>query len=234
MPNILVIGDTHLPAVHPGYLRFCQDLQTKYRCNTVVHIGDVVDHQAISFHAQRPDMPGPKDEYELAYKLMRPWVRAFPKMRVCIGNHDRRVIRLAESVNIPARFIRDYADIWETPGWEWGEEFILDDVHFSHGEGCGGLHPAYNQAQKMLMSAAIGHVHTAGGLAWLANPHRRIFGLDVGCGIDERSLAFAYGKHFKRRAIVSAAVIVDGIPQHFICPIGPNEKYSRQKMARRR
>lgn len=232
--RILCIGDTHLPSVHPGYLRFCQDLQDRHKCDTVVHIGDVTDWHSISFHASVPDMPGPKDEYEQAYQAIRPWVRAFPKAKVCIGNHDRRVMRLAESVKIPARFIRSYSDTWDTPGWEWGEEFIIDDVHLSHGEGCSGLHPAYGQAQKMLMSAGIGHVHTAGGVAWLANPTRRIFGLDIGSGIDEKSLAFVYGKHFKRRAIISAAVIVDGIPYHEIAPIGPGEKYNKARFKRGR
>lgn len=231
--RILVIGDTHLPSVHPAYLRFCRDLRDRYACNHIIHIGDVLDFHSISFHAHVPDMPGPKDEFEQAHAALRPWVRAFPDVDVCIGNHDRRVVRLAESVNIPARFLRNYAEVFDTPGWTWAEEFIYDGVHYSHGEGCSGLHPAYNQAQKMLMPAVIGHVHTAGGVAWLANPQRRIFGVDTGCGIDERSLAFAYGKHFKRRAIISAAVVIDGIPHHHICPIGPGEKYHRSKFTRK-
>lgn len=229
MSRVLVIGDTHAPSVHPGYLAFCSDLRDRYQCNRVVHIGDVVDFHSISFHAHVPDMPGPKDEFEQAFEATRPWVEAFPRASVCIGNHDRRVIRLAESVNIPARFVRDYREVWETPGWKWAEEFIIDDVHYSHGEGCGGLHPAYNQMQKMLMSAVIGHVHTAGGVSWLANPTRRMFGLDTGCGIDEKSLAFQYGKHFKRRSIISAAVVLDGVPYHEIAPIGPGEKYHRSR-----
>ncbi len=232
MARILVIGDLHLPACHPGYLSFCRDLQKKYLCDKVVMIGDVCDFNAVSFHAHSPEMPGPKDEAELTYRLMRPWVRAFPEADVCIGNHDRRVIRLAESVNIPARFIRDYAEVWETPGWKWGEEFITDDIHYSHGEGCSGEHPAYQQMQKMLMSVVIGHVHTAGGVAWLANPTRRMFGMSTGCGIDEKALAFAYGKHFRRRSIISAGVVLDGVPFHHICPIGTGEKYHRSKFKR--
>lgn len=227
MSRVLIIGDTHAPAVHPGYLAFCRDLRNKYRCDTVVHIGDVVDFHAVSFHAHVPDMPGPKDEFEQAFECLKPWKKAFPDLKVTIGNHDRRVIRLAESVNIPSRFIRDYKEIWDTPKWDWQEEFIIDDVLLSHGEGCSGIYPAAVKMQKMLMSVAIGHVHTAGGVAWAANPKRRIFGLSVGCGVDEKSLAFAYGKHFNRRSIISAAVLIDGIPYHEVCPMGPGEKYHR-------
>ena len=50
MSKVLAIGDTHLPAVHPGYLAFCSDLYDKYDCDTAVHIGDFVDHHAISAH----------------------------------------------------------------------------------------------------------------------------------------------------------------------------------------
>lgn len=232
--RVLVIGDIHEPCAHPMYRRFCRDLRDKYKCDDVQFIGDIPDHHAVSFHAAHPEMPGPDDEAELALQCIQRWYKAFPDADVAIGNHDRRVIRLAESVKIPARFLRSYSEAWETPGWNWQEEFIKDDVHYSHGEGCNGLHPAYNQAQKMLMSAVVGHVHTAGGVAWLANPNRRIFGMDTGCGVDERSLAFAYGKHFKRRAIISACTVIDGIPQHHICPIGPGERYHRSRSRRSR
>lgn len=224
-----MIGDVHEPCSHPCYINFCRDLRDKYRCDKIVFIGDIIDMHAISFHAARPDLPGPKDEAELADAGIAKWVKEFPEAHVCIGNHDRRVVRLAETVNIPSRFLRDYSEVWNTPGWNWVEEIVLDDVHYSHGEGCGGLHPAYNQMQKMLMSVAIGHVHTAAGVSWLANPTKRIFGLDTGCGIDEKSLAFAYGKHFKRRSIIGAGVILDGVPYHEVCPIGPGEKYNRSK-----
>ena len=90
----LVIGDIHEPCAHPGYIHFCRDLRDKYRCDQVVFIGDVVDFQAISFHASRPDLPGPKDEFELAFKGVERWKRVFPEAKVCIGNHDRRVVRL--------------------------------------------------------------------------------------------------------------------------------------------
>lgn len=135
MARVLVIGDIHCPAHHPGYLQFCKDLYREWRCNTVVFIGDVVDLQAISFHAHNPNCPGPADEYILAKRQIQQWYRAFPKAKVCIGNHDERVIRLAESVNIPSRFLRDYADIWCTPGWNWKYEHIVDGVYYFHGTG---------------------------------------------------------------------------------------------------
>src|SRR4051794_35024646 len=102
--RVLVIGDIHEPVSHPGYLAFCRDLRQRYKCDQVIFIGDVVDWHAVSFHAHHPEAPGPKDEYELAKAGVALWRNEFPKALVCIGNHDERLIRLAETVNIPAKF----------------------------------------------------------------------------------------------------------------------------------
>lgn len=229
MARVLYIGDVHEPVSHPGYLPFCRDLRDKHRCDQVVFIGDVVDWHAVSFHAHHPDAPGPKDEYELAKAGVEKWYKAFRRASVCIGNHDERLIRLAETVNIPSKFIRDYSDIWNTPQWKWDTEFIIDDVYAYHGIGSGGMHPAFNSSGKMLMSVVQGHIHTAAGIKWRCNPTRRIFGMDTGCGIDDKALAFAYGKHNKTRSVLGAGVVLDGIPYHEVCPIGPGEKYHRSK-----
>lgn len=225
----LVIGDVHEPVAHPGYLRFCQDLRDEHKCDNVLFIGDCVDWHAISFHAHHPDAPGPKDEYELAFSNMQKWYKAFKEAKVCIGNHDERLIRLAETVNIPSRFLRDYKDIWKTPKWEWGTDHVIDDVFYFHGTGTGGLHPAFNSMMKQLMSVVQGHIHSAAGIKWRANRDRRTFGMDTGCGVDDKAVAFAYGHHQQIRSILSAGIVIDGIPQHFIMPCGPGERYNRRK-----
>lgn len=226
---IQVVGDIHAPVTHPGYLKFNKDLNKEWEVTDVVLIGDVVDLHSVSFHAHHPDVPGPKDEFELAYQEVQKWYKSFPKAKVCIGNHDARIVRLAETVNIPSKYLRNYAEIWDTPGWEWKHEHQIDDIHFFHGTGQGGIHPAFNAAKKMLMSVVMGHVHSAAGIKWLANPNRRIFAMDVGCGVDDRAVAFAYGKHNLTRSVLASGIIRYGIPYHEIMPIGPGEKYHRSR-----
>ena len=225
--KVLVIGDLHCPVVHPGYLSFCKDLYEEWNCDTVLFIGDIADFQAISFHANNPMCPGPDDEYDLAKQEIQKWYKEFPKAKVCIGNHDERVIRLAQSVNIPSKFLRDYGEIWETPGWDWAFEHIIDEVYYFHGTGLSGVHPAYGAAGKMLMSTVMGHCHTRSGVKWRANSLRRIFSVDVGCGINVDAWQFAYGRHIKERPILSAAVIIDGTPYHEIMPCAPGENYHK-------
>ena len=227
--KVLCIGDSHLPAVHPGYLAFCRDTYEHHKCDTAVHIGDVVDHHGVSAHVKHPDADGPVQEYDAAIKCIQKWSRAFPKLLVCEGNHDQRVIRQAASVAIPSRFLRGYNDLWGTPSWTWLPNHTIDDVYYFHGTGCSGLYPAANAAQKLLMSVVMGHIHTAAGIWWRANPTRRIFGMSVGCGVDDRHLAFAYAENIKVRSILSCGVILDGVPQHIIMPCGRGERYHKSR-----
>ena len=226
MSRVLIVGDLHAPCERKHYLQFCKDVKRKYRCDTVLFIGDVVDWTSISFHAAHPECPGPSDEYELALQCIQRWRKAFPTAKVVIGNHDARPKRLAESVNIPARLLRDYNEQWKTPGWEWKTSFIIDDVFYHHGHGKGGgLNPAFNTAKNMGMSVVLGHFHSKAGVKWLVNPLRRWFGMDVGTGLDDSAFAFAYAKEQTYRSILSCGVVLDGMPQHIMMPVGRGEKY---------
>jgi predicted phosphodiesterase len=226
--KVLVIGDTHLPAVHPGYLDFVSDVGEKNRCDKVVHIGDVVDLHAVSRFKKLPEAPGAMDEYKQTMKEMSRWKRRFPKLLVTIGNHDWRPYTQAQEVGIPSHYMKNYNELYKTK-WHWKLETVIDGVYYFHGTGVAGLHPAYNTMQKMLMSTVMGHVHSAGGLKWRANPEKRLFGMDVGCGVDDKHLAFKYGEHLKVRSILSCGVVIDGMPNHIIMPMGRGEKYHRSR-----
>jgi predicted phosphodiesterase len=226
MSKVLAIPDLHLPYSRPKFLQFCVDVYKKHKCNKVVIIGDVVDLHSISFHPKRPDMPNASMEYDQAKKEIAKWKKAFPTAHVCIGNHDSRPVRLAETVSIPEELLRDFSDIWDTPGWEWDWEFSIDGVWYIHGTGCGGEHPAYNKMKSTGLSYVLGHTHSAAGIKWLASPKSRLFGMDVGAGINDSSMAFAYGRFARRRSIIGCGVVLDGIPYYEIMPMSKNEKYA--------
>jgi len=230
MARVLVIGDVHEPASHPAYLAFCKDLRKEWKCDRVVFIGDILDWHAISFHAAEPAAPGALQEYEQAKAAVHRWYKAFPVAQVCIGNHDERITRLAASVNIPARFIKDYADLWETPGWEWAHDFKIENVHYVHGTGLGGQNPALTAAKASMMSTVCGHVHSVAGVRFTAGPDRRIFGLDVGCGVDTTHPAMHYGKHMVRKPLLGAGIVIDGKQPHWIAmEMARGSKYHRSK-----
>ena len=230
MSNVLVVGDIHEPVSRRGYLKFCKDIYREWDCDRIVFIGDIVDWSAISFHVHNPQAPGPHDEYLLALAKIQKWYKAFPKAEVMIGNHDARPRRVAEANSIPAKFIRNYADIWKTPNWDWKPSTVIDDVFYCHGHGKGGGNtPAWNLSKKMGMSVCIGHFHSKGGVNWSANPLRRWFGMDVGTGIDDEAYAFAYAKEQVTRSILSCGVVLSGVPYHEIMPVGKGEAYHDSK-----
>ena len=111
MSRVLVIGDLHLPAEREDYLDFCRDVKKKYKTNTVVFIGDVIDHHSISYHDKHPESEGAQQEYGLVMQSLKNWRKIFKHAKVCIGNHDERVHRLASSSGIPSMYLKDYKTV---------------------------------------------------------------------------------------------------------------------------
>ncbi len=221
----MVVGDLHAPATHPRYMDFIQDMYEQWDCNRVVFIGDVVDLHAISFHAREMDAENVFGESQAAIEQVAEWHAVFPKAQVCIGNHDERVIRLASTVGIPELMLKPYAELWKTPGWQWDQEHIIDDVSYVHGTGLSGERPAYNRAKQTLQSTVLGHCHTVGGVNWLAGPKSTVFGLSVGCGIDPNHPAMRYGTKWLKRPMLGCGVVIDGLP--YFEPMDLGGRYKR-------
>ena len=229
MSRVLVIGDVHEPATHPAYRSFVEDLYYEWECDRVVFIGDILDLHSISFHQRDVDCEGVTREADIASNGIAKWYKAFPKASVMIGNHDERVLRLAASVNIPSRFIKDYAETWNTPKLSWSRDTIIDGVHYFHGTGCAGKSPALNAAIRTMMPTVIGHVHSVAGVSWACAPNSRVFGMVTGCGVDIHHPAMNYGKNLIKKPILSAGVVIDGIPYHEIMPMARGEHYHRSR-----
>jgi|TARA_R110000751_G_scaffold134837_4_gene237440 predicted phosphodiesterase len=194
--RILVIGDIHAPFVVEGYLDFCKETYAKYNCNQVIFIGDIIDNHYASFHTTDPDGMGGGDELDYAIEEVAKWNKEFPVADVLIGNHDRIIMRKAFDSQIPQRWIKSYNDVLGT-NWNWQERIVYDDVQYVHGEGG----TARTKSKNDMMSTVQGHIHTQAYCEWMVGRSFRIFGMQVGCGVDGRSYAAAYAKNFKKQAI---------------------------------
>jgi len=186
--NILVIGDLHEPFCLDGYLEFCVEQYKKYNCNQVVFIGDILDNHAFSYHEPDPDGMSAGYELEETIKKVQKWYEAFPVADVCIGNHDRMASRKAMTGGIPKAWIKSYNEVLNTPKWNWVESIVYDDV----------------------MSSVCGHTHTEAYCRWFVGKRFRVFGMQVGCGVDASTYAAAYAKNFKKQAIGCAVVLNGG------------------------
>ena len=200
--RILVIGDIHAPFTLPQYLGFCKDMYARHNCNQVIFIGDIIDNHYASFHTTDPDGMGGGDELDLAIKHVKKWKKAFPVADVCIGNHDRIIMRKAFDSQIPSRWIKSYNEVLGTK-WNWVEQIVYDGVQYVHGEGG----TAKTKCKNDMMSTVQGHIHTQAYTEWTVGKNFKIFGMQVGCGIDSKSYAAAYAKNFKKQAIGCGVVI---------------------------
>lgn len=204
--KIIVIGDLHEPFCLDGYREFCKKTYDKYNCNQVIFIGDIIDNHYSSFHETDADGLGGGDELSLARAKISEWYNLFPKADIIIGNHDRMIMRKAQTSSIPREWIKEYSDVLETPGWSFVESIVYDDVLYIHGEG--GM--ARTKMKAELMSLVQGHLHSQMYTEWIVGRTYRIFGVQVGCGIDHKSYAMAYAKSGKKPAIGCAVILENG------------------------
>lgn len=216
-PNsrVLVIGDTHAPATHPDYVAFLRDIYNKYDCNRVVHIGDGVDHNAISFHEKDPSMPSPADEFKEAYKQMQEMYRAFPEVDYLTGNHSSLPERKAKSIGIPEAYMKPFSELWDVPRWKVHPRYTklrIDGVQYRHGDqGKGGQQAALKNAQAEFESVVQGHLHSQFGIWYHANQNTLIWGMAVGCGVQHDHPAMNYGRIYAAKPILGCGVVLNGV-----------------------
>lgn len=204
--NVLVIGDLHEPFCLDGYLDFCIEQYNIHNCDEVVFIGDIIDNHYSSYHETSADGMGGADELELAIKRIARWRDAFPVATVLIGNHDRLIMRKAQTSAIPSKWIKSYKDVLEVPEWTFTERYVKDGVQYIHGE----AGTARTKCRADMQNTVQGHLHTQAYCEHYVGQNFRIYGLQVGCGIDHESYAMAYCKAGKKPAIGCAVVKNNG------------------------
>ena len=214
--NVLVIGDLHEPFCLDSYLTFCKEQYIIHDCNQVIFIGDIIDNHFSSYHETSADGMGGLDELEYAIQRISRWYKAYPKATVIIGNHDRIIMRKAQTSSIPSNWIKSYKDVLEVPEWNFVERYEKDDVQYIHGEGG----TARTKCRADMMNTVQGHLHTQCYTEHYVGKNFRVFGTQVGCGINHKSYAMAYAKYGKRPAVGCAVILNNGkTPLNILMPL---------------
>lgn len=215
--RVLAFSCTHAPAMHPGFVRFLKNIDRKYGCNRWVHLGDLVDWHAISYHEKDTERPSAHDEKTEAMKQVRKVHAAFPELDFLIGNHDSLPYRKARTVGIPDCEIMPFKDSWGLDGWRIHPRYAdikTDGVIYRHGdkEKGGQRLAALANAKEQHCSLVQGHLHSQFGVEFAANHDRIIWGMQVGCGAEPGHPAMKYSRVYSARPILGCGVIINGEP----------------------
>ena len=212
--TILVVSDMHLPYQHKDSIKFLKEIKKEFKPDTTISIGDLLDQHALSFHDSSPELYSAGHELDKAKEYVKELESVFPKLIEVDSNHSSMIYRRALKHGLPRAYLKDYGDFLETKKWKWVDDLTLT---MSNGQRCFFTHgrsaDVLKTSQAMGMSCVQGHYHTKFVISWWANPDNLFFGMNVGCLINQKSMAFAYAKNFKTRFILGCGIIIDGIPR---------------------
>ena len=221
--KILVISDMHLPYQHKDSITFLKEIKKQFKPDTTISIGDLLDQHALSFHDSSPELYSAGMELDKAKEYVRELESVFPKLTEVDSNHSSMIYRRALKHGLPKAYLKNYGDFLETRKWKWVDDLTLT---MSNGQRCFFTHgrsaDVLKVSQTMGMSAVQGHYHTKFVISYWANPDNLFFGMNVGCLIDQKSMAFNYAKNFKTRFILGCGIILEGIPR--LLPMVINKK----------
>jgi len=212
--RILLISDMHIPYHHKDSFEFLSYLKDKYEPTRVISLGDLEDNHSLSYHDSDPDLYSAGHELALARKHIKQLERMFPVMDILESNHGSLAYRKAKTHGFPKHYIKSYNDVLGVgEGWKWHDDLTIT---LSNGQQCYFHHAKTSDvlklSQTMGMNAVQGHNHNSFDVRYWANPNGLFWGLQIGCLVDNKSLAFAYNKLNLKKPIIGIAVIINGIP----------------------
>ena len=225
MPHkrILIISDMHLPYQHKDSITFLKEIKKEFKPDTNISIGDLLDQHALSFHDSSPELYSAGMELDKAKEYVRELENVFPKLIEVDSNHSSMIYRRALKHGLPKAYLKDYGDFLETKKWKWVDDLTLT---MSNGQRCFFTHgrsaDVLKVSQTMGMNTVQGHYHTKFVISYWANPDNIFWAMNVGCLINQKSMAFSYAKNFRTRFIIGCGVILDGIPR--LLPMVLNNK----------
>lgn len=212
---ILIVSDLHAPYMHKDAVKFLAAIKKKYKPTRVIFSGDEADFHGISFHDKDSDLDSPGKELDKAIETLSPLYKLFPVAEILESNHGSLVLRKAMAHGLSRRYFKSPGEILQAPkGWTWHFEIFTKlptgfNCYFHHSKGAN----AKKNSQAMGSSFVQGHHHEQMDISYWGNPDALLFGMTVGCLVDNKSLAMAYNKNNLKRPVIGCGIIVDGIPQ---------------------
>ena len=118
---------------------------------------------------------------------------------------DSNSVKSWKNIDETKRYFPNQNFINDIKNENWTERIVYDDVQYVHGEGG----TARTKAKNDMMSTVQGHIHTQAYTEFTVGRKFKVFGMQVGCGVDSKSYAAAYAKELQK-ASNSCGVIIGG------------------------
>lgn len=212
--RILNISDAHMPYHHPDMIEFLTYLKGKYQPTRVICGGDELDKHSLSFHSSSPELSSAGDELKRSLPVVKELYDLFPEMDLLSSNHGSLVYRKAKEHGIPIHYLKSYKDVLEVgDGWSW---YFDLNILLPNGQRCYYTHGKVNNVMKVSTeqgcNAVQFHYHDQFKVEYRGNSSGLFWGLQSGCLIDDRSLAFSYNNCNLKRPIIGTSLIIDSKP----------------------
>jgi metallophosphoesterase superfamily enzyme len=217
---VLVFSDVHSPFGVNGAIDFLVDTYKAEGCGSIVCAGDLHDHHALSFHTSEVDAMSATEEWIQARKFVAELCKAFPKGVLVPGNHDNIIKRKLKEVGIVNNVLLPDRELYGlSKGWQVKDLYhtvFQHDVLIEHGMGANGMYGCINMALAKRCSYVMGHQHSYAMVAYRENYKNKIFGMNVGCLLNDSSYAARYGAYNKFKGVLGCGVVYDAECASFI------------------
>lgn len=190
--NAIVASDAHVPFVDVDLFNGMLDFADRYSARTFLFIGDWNDEDSFGyfFHEQEPQTW----EFEMAIsdKCLEHLLQAFRHIKLCLGNHDKRLARLLQkggkriSILYPFKKFLEHRKVEVT----WHQKIIYrGNWHLEHPtnvQRVGGIPLTRRQA------TVEGHVCSAHGhmVGWQRSPSARWHMITLPMLADQGKIAY--------------------------------------------
>lgn len=212
--RILCIPDIQAPYHYKKTIQVLTDAKREFKPDAVFCLGDELDQYTLSKYDPEPDADSGQLEYEKAMDLWQEIYGLFPVARSVTSNHVARVAKRAIQARIPSSYMRTIHEFMQAPdGWEWRDFWDVQGIRFEHGERAGGVTGLRNLVIANMSNTVIGHQHEVPGTTFVSNGKHNLWGLNVGCLVDEHSYGLRYTKRNRHKPVLGFGVIIDNVPR---------------------
>lgn len=172
------------------------------------------DKHSLSYHDHDPDLPSAGDELEISLSHIAELKKLFPVMDILESNHGSLVYRKAKTNGIPRHYLKNYNDVLGVDDkWKWHFDLTItlpngQYCYFHHGKASEGV----RLSQTMGMNAVQGHFHEKFKVDYWGNPVGLFWSMQVGCLVNDKSLAMSYNNANLKRPVLGVGLIVNSLP----------------------